>query len=363
MTGPMASTTSTPPENSETVAIYALTVAGADLAGKIAAGLERADVFLPQRLAEPGYGHTFDRLVSALAEHFKRYDGHIVIAAAGIVVRALAPLLEHKAVDPGVVVVDQAGRYAVSLVGGHLGGANQLAEQVAEILGGRAVITTATDTMGKPGLDVIARDLGLDMENPSALARIGRMIVEGDPVPVYDPAGWLWPALAPWPYAFVPCATPPDAGDDRPLVWVGAAVMDFPSSWLLLRPRVLAVGMGCNRGTSEDELLGLLLDVFAEHNLSPRAINRLATIRAKQDEPGLLALAGGLNRPIEFYDADELQRVSVPNPSSTVEHHMGVKSVCEAAALLAARSDRLLVTKKKSANATLAAAICYTSSE
>ncbi|CAO0822153.1 cobalt-precorrin 5A hydrolase [Desulfarculales bacterium] len=155
-----------------TLAVYAITPTGAEVARTLAPSLSGATLFLPRSLAYlPDGEELFDRLALALAANFLEYGGHVILAAAGIVVRALAPLLHHKAQDPAVVVVDQAGRYAVSLLSGHLGGSNALARRVAEILGGQAVITTATDTANLPSLEMLAGELGFRVENLMALAR------------------------------------------------------------------------------------------------------------------------------------------------------------------------------------------------
>jgi cobalt-precorrin 5A hydrolase len=292
-----------------------------------------------------------------LADNWSKFGGRVVVAASGIVVRLVAPLLADKTVDPAVVVVDQQGRYAVSLVGGHLGGANDLAERVAGLLGGQAVITTATDGAGKPSLEVLASETGMVVENLKALSRISRGLLEGETIRVHDPEDRLRPALEAWENLFMFLPEPPDPADDTPLVWVGYGESVFPAAWLLIRPLVLAVGLGCNRGTALKELEDLVTESFARWALSLKSISVLASIEAKQDEPGLLDLAEKMGKRILFFSVEELSGVKTPNPSGTVEKHMGVGSVCEAAALLAAGSRRLLITKQKSAKATLAVAL------
>lgn len=342
------------------LAVYAITPVGAELARTLALSLPGATLFLPRALAyRPDGEELFDRLTQALAANFHHFGGHVVLAAAGIVVRALAPLLQSKTQDPAVVVVDQAGRYAVSLLSGHLGGANALARRVAELLGGQAVITTATDTAGLPSLEMLAGELGLRVENLAALAKVSMSLLDGGQPAVHDPEGWLWPMLQRrWPGRFE-LLTPgqEDSLAEKPLIWVGWHLLDPPPAWLVLRPPALSLGLGCNRGTSADEMEALLREALQSQGLSPASLCCLASVRAKSDEPGLLDLAARLNLPLKFYSAEELSAVEVPNPSATVARHMGVASVCEAAAMLAAGSRRLLVSKQKSPNVTLAVAL------
>lgn len=337
------------------LAVYAATAKGAVTAGRVAAGLPEATLHLPRRLADEYENAAgFDRLTEALTQSFRRFRGHVVVAASGVVIRAVAPLLIDKTVDPAVVTVDPHGRYAVSLLSGHLGGANDLARAVADILGGQAVITTATDAEGLPALEVLARERGLAVQDFAPLSAVSRALVEGRRVAVYDPRDRLWPDLTDWPSSFVKVDAPGEAGAD-PGVFVSLQG-DGPPGWWVLRPKRLAVGLGCNRGTETAELHELLESVFAARNWSLLSIGRLATIDAKRDEPGLIALAERLERPLEFYTREELSGLAAPNPSATVKKHMGVESVCEAAAMKAADSGRLLATKTKSRNATAAVA-------
>ncbi len=338
------------------LALYALTGPGAELARRLAAGLGGADLFLPARLTGPGE-QGFSRLGAALAQNFTRYRGHVIFAAAGIVVRALAGLVQAKDRDPAVVVVDQAGRFAISLLSGHLGGANRLARETARLLGGRAVITTATDAQGLPSLEVVARERGCRVENLGALARFSTALLEGRRPAVYDPAGWLAPALEPWRGDFTFLERAPGDCREGPLAWVHWRRRKLPRSWLLVRPPALVLGLGCNRGTPRETLEEMVFRVLARRDLSPASLAILASVEAKRDEPGLRELARRLELETVFYPATRLAAVEVPNPSALVDRHMGTASVCEAAALLAAGSRRLLVSKQKSAEVTLALAL------
>lgn len=339
------------------LAVYALTREGARLARRLASDLPGAELFLPERLAQGGEP-SFERFGAALAENFHRYRGHVIFAAAGIVVRSLDGLLRGKAVDPAVVVLDARGRHAVSLLSGHLGGANDLARETARLLGGQAVITTATDSLGLPSLEVIAAARGCRVENLPALKGISGDILDGRAAAVYDPAGWLRPELERWGGCFNFLVDEPDPRrEERPLVWVGWRTLAPPRSWLVLRPPCLALGMGCNRGTGADEMEDFVRLVLRRAGLSAASLKCLATVEAKRDELGLAELARRLDLEMVFYEPRQLNQAAVPNPSAMVEKHMGTSSVCEAAAILAAGNGRLLATKQKSPNATAAVAL------
>ena len=344
------------------IAVWALTPRGAELARTLAAELAGSHLMLSAKVAvDEGGATTFRRLKDALSDRWESFDGHVFIMATGIVVRTIAEHLKHKTKDPAVVVCDEAGRFAVSLVSGHVGGANALAGSVARITGGQAVITTATDVNQVPAIDVIAVENHLVIENPVAIKAVNMALLTGGRIAVHDPFGKVTPHLPA--YQIRPCKAV-EFDPFGPGVFVDHIRLDLPPQVLLLRPGSLVAGMGCNRGTDVDEMRGLLEASMTAHNLAPASLRCLATVDLKADEPGLLALAKSLNVPLQTFTRDRLNQIDgVPTPSAVVEKHIGVKSVCEAAALLATNRGRLIVPKQKTANVTVAiAADGYTSS-
>jgi len=256
-----------------------------------------------------------------------------------------------------VVVVADKGTFAISLLSGHLGGANRLAGQVAAAIGAQPVITTATDVNAVPAIDVLAAELGLKIESPQAIKTVNMALLTGAAVEVHDPFGLLSNRI-------------PNAravGPGGPLiarVFVDDRLLDAPPGALILRPPSLVAGIGCNRGTAADEIRGLLLATLREAGLSRSSLRGLASIDLKADEAGLIGLAQELGLPIEFFGREEINRVggAVQTPSAMVEKHIGVKSVCEATAILATRGGELVVPKRTTRNATVAIArVSFTS--
>ncbi|MCK4727551.1 MAG: cobalamin biosynthesis protein, partial [Desulfobacterales bacterium] len=146
-------------------------------------------------------------------------------------------------------------------------------------------------------------------------------------------------------------------GKNQPMIYVGDEIKELPPACLVLRPRTLVAGIGCNRGTGKEEIKHFLYDVFRKHKLSVKSLYRLATIDIKKDEVGLIKLAEELGLPIVFYSSEELNRIKgLQNPSKLVEKHTGVESVCEAAALLGAKTSKLLVPKQVGKDVTVAVA-------
>lgn len=339
--------------------ILALTPAAAALGARLAAALPASRLFLPPAL-QPRYpqAEVLANLRAALADAFKNKNPLICIMATGIVVRLIAPLLRHKAADPPVVVVDEKGRFAISLVSGHLGGANDLARQVAAILGATPVITTATDVQELPAFDSLAARHGWRVENLAAVKRVHAALLAGQPVAVWDDGGYLGQLLSVNHQKYLCFLTPdPDQLPPGPAVYIGYREYHWPADWLRLRPPVLAVGIGCNRGTSAREILDLLTETFSRYQLARPAIKTLATGSRKRAEPGLVAAARELGVSLLWYPEEELAAIPVPHPSAIVAAHVGTPSICEAAALKAAHTRELVVPKQKSLNTTLAVAV------
>ncbi len=348
----------------EKLAVYALTAPGAVLGFTLKnalSGFGPAVLFLPQRLAEmvpedEADISLFGSLKEALHDNFVKYHGHIIIGATGMVVRLIAPLLNSKVADPAVLTLGQDGRYVISLLSGHLGGANRLACEVARLTGGQAVINTATDIEGQPAVEVLARDYDLEVENYENLPQISRILVEGGKVSVYDPGRHFSPHLSLWPDSFEILAHRPTS-DPGPIIWVDYRTNDIPAQALILRPKILALGLGCHRGISSALVENLIKDIFKKENLSLLSIGLLASVETRRSEPAFLELSRRLKRPLLIYTKNELAAVETPTPSEVVQKQIGVPSVCEAAALLAARTGQLLIQKQKGDKTTLAAAL------
>lgn len=284
----------------------------------------------------------------ALARAWEECDGIVLFLATGASLRLVSELLEDKNTDPGVITVDDAARYAVSLCGGHEGGANELARRVAETLGAEPVITTASEAVESVSLGSLGADLGFVVEEGSDLAAVGKAIVSGEEVGLVCEGRW---PLGPLPENVVRGDLPDDG---TPALVISDRISDFPKPAVIYRPPSLVAGVGCSRGASADEILALLRSSLRKAGLCEKSVARLASVEAKRDEAGLREAARELGSQMDFYPADELSAIEVPNPSEAALRAVGTPSVCEAAAL--AGGGELLVEKRKSANATVAIA-------
>lgn len=343
------------------IAVLCVTRRGCDLARRLAGLMPRCDCYAPGRYAgaEVSFLPLAPPLSGLVRGIWGDYRAFIFIMAAGIAVRVIAPLLRDKRTDPAVLVMDEKGRHVIPLLSGHLGGANALAGRVAALIGADPVITTATDLSGLPAAELWAQELGLAVENPEAVKGVNAAMVNGATVAVYlQDKVWLESGDCPWELVDTPEALLKAVCPARILVSNRRIrELEGESRLLILRPRNLVAGVGCNRGTPGREIRDVVLGLFERAGLAPASLGRVATIDLKRDEAGLLEFAEGMGVPVEFFTREELNAMpDGSGPSEWAKRELGVKGVCEQAAMKGAGADSLLVPKVISGNVTAAVA-------
>ena len=321
------------------LALVAATAAGRRVVEQLDAGLAHETVVVDRGSA-----------AASLRAAFDEYAGVVAVLAAGAVVRILAPQIAagDKAGDPAVLVVDEAGRYVVPVLGGHAAHANRLAEQLAAVLDAEPVLTTATDATGLPGLDALGWPASGDV------AGVTRRLLDGEPVTVASAQRWPLPSLG--------LHVRHELGAQSADIVITELDVDAAPGTVVLHPPSLVAGMGASRGVSADEAGQLLSAALADAGLAVGSLAAIASADLKADETGVIELARRLDVPFVTHSADALGAVTVPNPSETVRAAVGIPSVAEASALLGARRDgtsslgALVVPKSASAMATVAVA-------
>lgn len=295
---------------------------------------------------------------------WSRSDALVFIMATGIVVRTIAPLLKDKKTDPAVVVLDEQGKFAVSLAGGHLGGANELAGEIAGFLKGEAVITTASDVNGLPSIDLWALDNGLIIENWDMLPQVGTRYVNNGGLRVYCD---IFLELPP---EFLRVVDPRFADliiTNRRDVYAGSPRCSITGEGcstgacrvkeqVYLRPLNLVAGIGCNSGTSPEEIENAVQRALTDHNLVFLSLGSLATIDMKGNEPGLRGFAEKHGLSLRTFSPADLNTVEGIEWSEAVFRATGAYGVAEPAAMLAAGTDKLRAPKQKIGNVTVAIA-------
>ena len=276
---------------------------------------------------------------SIVEDLFSGVDALVFVGACGIAVRSIAPFVRSKTTDPAVIVVDELGRQAISLLSGHIGGANALTRRIAEDLGAIPVITTATDLSRRFAADEWAARNGLIISSMKAAKDFAVEILRRD-LPLYSdfpiegtPPGGL--------YLYAE-ASASDCG----LAISCRNVAPFERT-LTLIPRILHLGIGCKRNTPAENIHRAVQAVLEGANLSPRALKSVASIDVKRDEAGLLETCESMRLPVNFYSAEELRAVEGSfTPSNFVQNTVGVDNVCERAAMRAAGAGATRIVNK-----------------
>ncbi len=290
-----------------------------------------------------------------IATLWHSHRSFIFCLATGATIRLIAPLLQDKATDPAVVVVDEAGKFVISLCGGHQGGADALTRLVALHLDATPVLTGAANRADLPGIDVLGLPFGWH-KGKGDWTEVSAAIARREPIQVIQHGGsTLWQQRLPAEHPFF-WEEPEDTNTQacqsdnlsenrlsKTQVWITPSLIPHPPSPIsqaAWHPRVLWVGIGCERGTSKKLIEYAIQHVFQANSLAEAAIAGVATINLKADEVGLVEFCRDRRFPLCCFSAEELQSVTVPNPSSVVEAEVGTPSVAEAAAILAARGVR-----------------------
>ena len=283
-----------------------------------------ADCFEKENRPSGGEAIYFDSLKNHIGQIFKDYDQVLCIMALGIVVRMIAPYIEHKSKDPAVVVMDEVGHHVISLLSGHLGGANEWTQSISLAIDADPVITTATDVNGLPNAEHLEQ---------AAKAHIGEHgmvhIVSLNQLET------------------MPCKNE-SAEDGSSRVVITDKVITEYGHQLILRPRTYTMGIGCRRDTPKELILDAIQQSLAAHKLSPKSLVTAASVIVKQDEVGLLEAMQIMGWPIVFYTQDEMAPLIEEEElkeSNFVKGTIGVGNVCETTALLAAKSRTLIQHK------------------
>jgi cobalt-precorrin 5A hydrolase len=341
-------------------AIYTITRHGLKIAERLKEQLPGADTYVSQKLLASAPADAISLplpMGPTLEATFTAYDCHIFIISVGAVVRMIAPLLKNKKVDPAVVCVDDASRFSICVLSGHVGRGNVFTDRVAEVLGAQSVVTTASDSIGTLTVDILGREFGWILDDLDRNVTRGcAAVVNANPVLFIQETGepdW-WPQDKPLPegvrYATSLADVDPKAFEilliatDRE---VGETHAEHWANAVIYRPKSLVLGLGCDRGTPYEVVERGIASILAKHQLSIKSVKEIATVTKKSDEPAFLELSRRYGWPLRIYEAEQLDSVpGIENPSETVKFFVGTRGVSEPSALLASGADKLLVPKQ-----------------
>lgn len=321
------------------IAVFAYSRQGCKTARRIIAYFAGHEIqaYTMARFEEPGFGSITRPSKPFYGPIFSSVDAMVFVGSTGIAVREIAPHVRDKATDPAVVSIDELGRFCVPLLSGHIGGANDLALELANALDATPVITTATDINKRFSVDAWAARNGYEIASLSRAKAVSAAILEQD-----IPLQCDYPIMTKLPGGVIP-------GDSGAVGIRISVYRDEPfERTLRLIPKVLHLGIGCRKGTAASAIREAVNMVLKENNIDHRAVKCVASIDLKAEEAGLLAYCQEEKLPMTFYSNQELKAVPGEfTPSVFVQSITGVDNVCERAALIGAEN---LIVKKTARN-------------
>ena len=331
------------------IVIFSYTQKGCETAKKVQDLLfqEECVCFTTERLAglNPGFSALSKPSSDLYRTMFDSKDLLIFVGATGIAVRSIAPFVKDKATDPAVLCIDELGRFVISLLSGHMGGANEAALKIAEGLDAVPVITTATDINHKFSVDAWAKKNGFEISSMKTAKEVSAAILERE-VPLRSDL----PVVTDLPAGVI-------SGDGGELgIYITRRIYEPFENTLRLIPKDVHLGIGCRKGVSLEQVETAVMTVLQEHGIDERSVRDIGSIDIKKEEAGLLQFAEKKGWPIYFYTADELNAAEGDfTPSSFVRSVTGVDNVCERASFM--KGSEIIIRKTAVNGVTVAASI------
>jgi len=334
------------------VAILAITKNGIKIAATIKQSFPTWEVFAPSKFHDDEISAIWyeEQTSAKIAELFVKYDGLVCLFSLGAVIRLIAPHLKDKKTDPAIIVIDDKASFVISVLSGHLGGANELTEEIAKKLGSTPVITTAADVNKTIPVDLVGREFGWKIENDSNITRISALMVNEEKIGTYQDAGernW-WKSELPKNVTAYDSIEKLKQSDSKAYLIISDKIFDdeILENSVIYRPQTLVVGIGLHGDTTKEKILDCLHSCLTKYQLSPKCIARLVSIKKPKDVEGLIDAANEIGVAVQYFERDDLAQINIPNPSKMVESYEGTPSVSEAAAIKSS-GGTLIVEKQK----------------
>lgn len=323
------------------VLICYITESGKKLGQKIQEKLFQSAVL--SRLESGGHNHFFKNA-------FENYNVIIAIMAVGIVVRGIAKYIKDKTVDPAVIVLDEKGKYAISLLSGHIGGANEITKKIAETIGAQPVITTASDLNNYPAIDSYAKENKYIISDKDLYKKLVMSMLDGKEISVFVEEAESRKFFERNPFVIYNNLEKFRQAS-FPKIYVGIYKIDEETLHLI--PKKLALGIGFHKGIMGDELFNFIEKIFKENSLWLSSVRKIATIDKRQGEKGFEDLAKRLKAKAYYYSEDEIKKIDIFDKSQKVLKYHKVGNISETCAYIASNGGKIIVPKIKGGNVTV----------
>lgn len=344
----------------EKVSILAITKNGLNIGSKLTEIFPSWDLYAPSKLQNGKKISWYKESTSEkIVELFNNNKALICIFSLGAVIRLISSCLKDKKIDPAVLVIDDKANFVISVLSGHLGGANELTQTIAQKLNAVPVITTAADVNNTIAVDLLGKNLGWKIDDDSNVTRISAHMVNEEKIGVYQDAGQTkWYERLPTNVTIFKSLDELKKSNSRGYLIISDKNIEdeLKKDAVIYRPPTLVIGIGLHWDTTKQTIEEGIKKTLNKFNLSHKSIARLASIKKPKDVKGLLDLGKEMEIPIEFVNREELAEISAPNPSDLVKSFEGTPSVSEAAAIKVSKGDLIVEKQKFPPNLTIAIA-------
>lgn len=336
----------------EKIAVLAITKNGTSIGQKLKELFPEWEIFAPEKFANENSSISWysEPTSEKIVDLFKNNEGLICLFSLGAVIRLISPHLKDKKTDPAVIVIDDKANFVISVLSGHIGGANELTVEIAEKIQAQAVITTAADVNKTIAVDLVGRNFGWKIDDDSVVTRISADMVNGEPIGVFQDVGNReWYKELPKNVTLYSSMEELEKSKAKANLIISDKIIKgqiSTESVITYRPPSLVIGIGLHQDTSKETILEGIEACLKKFRLSPKSIAKLVSIKKPRDVQGLVDAGKEINVPVQYVKREELAEITTPNPSETVKAFEGTASVSEAAAILVS-NGKLIVEKQK----------------
>ena len=346
----------------ERISVLAITKNGIEMGLSLKNLFPDWQIFAPSKFSDENEMINWydDSTSIKIVDLFQSNDALICLFSLGAVIRLIAPHIKDKKTDPAVIVIDDKAQFVISVLSGHLGGANELSNNIAAKINATPVITTAADVNKTIPVDLVGREFGWKIDDDTTVTKVSAFMVNKEKIGVFQDAGekdW-WKKELPNNVSKYENFEGLKNSDSKGFLIISDQIFndEILENTVVYRPQTLVVGVGLHWDTSKDTIKNGLKSSLEKFHLSSKSLARFVSIKKEKDVEGLIELGKEMKIPIEYIDREELATITTPNPSKTVQAFEGTSSVSEAAALKSSSGELVVEKQKFPPNLTIAIA-------
>ncbi len=345
----------------ERISVLAITKNGVNIGKNLKELFPGWNIFAPEKFSNGNNTITWysEPTSEKIVELFKNNDGLVCLFSLGAVIRLIAKHLKDKKTDPAVIVIDDKTNFVISVLSGHIGGANELTQEIAEKIGALPVITTAADVNKTIAVDLVGREFNWKIDDDSTVTKISAHMVNRESIGIFQEVGnKKWFKELPKNVTVYDNIEDLKKSNSKSHLIISDKIIndDLAKESVIYRPPSLVIGIGLHWDTSKETIKEGIEHCLKKFKLSSKSIAKLVSIKKPEDVQGLINIGKEMGIPVEYVNREDLAEITAPNPSDTVKAFEGTASVSEAAAIKISGGELIVEKQKFPPNLTIAIA-------